>query len=256
MPVLRSLLAAAFLVLTLVSDVAAWDLASPTVLGSQPDGLVLREGVLSSGNQTVTVTAIVFTDKTHALRVIDSPSPGSTKLASLLPKLNIPAGVNGGYFHDDMRPVGLVVSGGERLHAFEKAKLLSGIVWVRNGRPEIVRSARYSPDLEISDALQAGPVLVENGSPVAGLNTTRNARRTVVATDGRGRWTLAYLTSVSLADAAALILTPGLFGDWTPRTALNLDGGGSSGLWAASSPVPVSRPEFSYVRNYLVVVPR
>lgn len=234
----------------------AWDLASGEVLATQPEGLVVREARLTSGNQTVNVTSLVFSEKSHALRVLDSPSPGSTKLASLLPSLNLAAGINGGYFHSDMRPVGLVVAGGERVHPFEKAKLLSGIVWVREGRPEIVRSSRYTPDARLSEALQAGPVLVENGESVPGLNTERRARRTVVATDGKGRWALSYMTSTTLAEAARILLTPGVFGEWTPRMALNLDGGGSSGLWAAATPAPVSRPEFSYVRNYLVVVPR
>jgi hypothetical protein len=88
------------------------------------------------------------------------------------------------------------------------------------------------------------------------LNADRSARRTIVATDGHGRWALVYLTSVTLADAARILTTPGALGDWVPATALNLDGGSSSGLWAATAPAPVSLPEFGHVRNYIGIAPR
>ena len=37
------------------------------------------------------------------------------------------------------------------------------------------------------------------------------------------------------------------------RTVLNLDGGGSTGLWANAQPQAVSVPELSKVRNYLAI---
>jgi hypothetical protein len=99
-------------------------------------------------------------------------------------------------------------------------------------------------------------MLVEGEHPTAGLNQERSARRTIVATDGRGRWALIYLTSVTLADAARILTTPSALGDWVPTSALNLDGGSSSGLWAATSPAQVSLSEFGHVRNYIGIVPR
>jgi hypothetical protein len=99
-------------------------------------------------------------------------------------------------------------------------------------------------------------MLVEGGHATVGLNHERTARRTIVATDGHGQWALIYTTSVTLADAANILTLPGVLGDWAPVTALNLDGGSSSGLWASGNPSPVSLPEFGHVRNYLGIVPR
>jgi hypothetical protein len=61
---------------------------------------------------------------------------------------------------------------------------------------------------------------------------------------------------VALSDAARILTTPGVLGDWVPATALNLDGGSSSGLWAAATPDVVSRPELGHVRNYIGIAPK
>lgn len=248
-PVLRAL--AICLLSAAVAVASPWQITQSRLAGSLGNGAVVREAQLSCEGGSARLTAVVFSEKAFALRVVDSPSPGATKLAQVLPAAGCVAGVNGGYFHEDYRPAGLMVADGKQVHAFEKARLLSGVLAVRGGHIDIVRSGAFAPGRDLRHAIQCGPMLVENGAPVAGLDAGRIARRTVVATDGRGRWALIYLTSVSLADSAVILASPGLLGDWTVRTALNLDGGSSSGLWAASSPAPVSLPEFGTVRNYL-----
>ena len=249
-------LAVGLLFASLSTSLAGWTLTSSDPADGAPRGLSVFEAHIADGDRQATLTGLVFNEKAHTLRVIDSPSPGQTRLAETLAGIAAIAGVNGSYFHEDMRPVGLMVANGEEIHPFEKAKLLAGVLSVRPAQIDIVRSSRFEPGKNLREALQCGPMLIEDGVPVAGLNSERNARRTVVATDGRGRWALIYLTSVTLADSANILLLPGLLGDWTPRTALNLDGGGSSGLWVNSTPVALSRPEFSNVRNYLAVFPK
>ncbi len=247
---------AGLLFLAGILPAAGWELEASRVLAEPSRGISVREAAVRQGDDIATITAIVFSEKTHRMRVIDSPAPGQTKLAAVLETEGIPAGVNGGFFHEDMRPVGLLVADGVEIHPFQKAKLLSGVLSVRSGRMEIVRSSAFRSGRDLQEAIQCGPMLVEAGSAVGGLSDSTRARRTVVLTDGRGRWGLVYATSLTLADTARILLVPGVFGDWTPRTALNLDGGGSSGLWAMASPTPVSRPEFSRVRNYIGVVPK
>ncbi len=73
------------------------------------------------------------------------------------------AGSNGGYFHKDFTPLGLAVSRGETIHRFERAKLLSGVLAVRHGRMELVRSGKFKSGSDVQEALQAGPWLVEKG---------------------------------------------------------------------------------------------
>jgi len=239
---------------SLLSASAAWEVTETTQLGTLPKGGAVLQAQMSDGPRTARVTAIVFPARSYSLRVVESPSPGTSKLAGTLSAAGCVAGVNGGYFHPDFRPVGLVIADGREVHSFEKAKLLSGILVVRGTGIEIVRASRFKNSAEVREAIQCGPMLVENGRPTAGLNAERPARRTVVATDGRGQWALIYITSVTLADAARILTTHGALREWT--TALNLDGGSSSGLWAATTPAAVSLPEFGHVRNYIGIVPR
>lgn len=201
------------------------------------------------------LTAILFHDKNHTLRVIDSPAPGNATLENTLRRENAIAGINGGYFHSDHSPVGLAIADGKTLAPFKQAKLLSGIIGVTpKGAITIIRSSAYnaSPP-SFTQALQCGPMLVQNATPVPGLESTRIARRTAIATAPAHRCALIRLTSVTLADAAKILSLPGIFGDWTPQTALNLDGGSSTALWAAET---VSLPEISRVRNFLALFPR
>ena len=245
------------LLASVVSSSADWKITgSPEVLKKLPGGAEVRRAELGDDGVSAQLTAVVFLSKAYSLRVLDSESPGHTKLGSALAGTGCVAGVNGSYFQEDYRPVGLMVADGREIGPFEKAKLLAGVLAVRGTRPEIVRSSKFAKSSDLRQAVQCGPMLVEGDQPTAGLNGTRSARRTVVATDGHGRWALIYLTSVTLADAARILALPGILGDWRPATALNLDGGSSSGLWAAASPEPISLPEFGHVRNYIGITPR
>lgn len=201
------------------------------------------------------LVAIVLDNNSHTLRVVDSPKPGEASLSNILESRQTIGGVNGGYFEPDFTPVGLVVTEGKTRQIFKKAKLLSGIVATSpKGVVSIFRSSRFDPKPgAYQEAIQCGPMLVENSVPVAGLNSEKIARRTAVATGPNQRCALIYLTSITLADAAEILALPKILGTWTPATALNLDGGSSSTLWARDI---ISLPEIKRVRNFLEVVPR
>ena len=244
------------LLTSVISAPAAWNVSDSAELGTLRGGGLVRRAELAANGTSAQLTAITFQSKTYSLRVVDSKSPGRTKLDASLQAAGCIAGVNGGYFHDNFRPVGLMIENGVEIQPFEKAKLLAGILALRGKQWEIVRSSAFKNSPDVRQAIQCGPMLVESGQPTVGLNATRTARRTIVATDGHGQWALIYLTSVTLADAAEILVTPGALGNWKPTTALNLDGGSSSGLWAATTPAEVSLPEFGHVRNYIGIVPR
>ncbi len=244
------------LLASIVTSSAEWKVTGAGELGKLPGGGSVRRAELSDNGVSALLTAIVFPSKSYSLSVLDSRFPGCTKLDSSLAKAGCVAGVNGSYFQADFRPVGLMVADGREIQPFAKAKLLAGVLAVRGKRLEIVRSSKFANSSDLRQAIQCGPMLVEGEQPTAGLNGERSARRTVVATDGHGRWALIYLTSVTLADAARVLTIPGVLGDWNPATALNLDGGSSSGLWAATSPEPISLSELGHVRNYIGIVPR
>jgi uncharacterized protein YigE (DUF2233 family) len=202
------------------------------------------------------LNGVSFSAAKATFRVVDNPPEARQAFPGILGAVGAFAGMNGGYFHPDYRPLGLAVSGGKEIHGFEKAKLLSGVLAVRGGKIELVRSGAFKPGKDVQDALQAGPWLVEKGAAVTGLNAERRARRSVVVTDGKGNWAIIVTGSLTLAETARVLTLPGLAGNWTVRDALNLDGGSSTALWAATQPKVLEIFSFGTVRNYLAIVPR
>jgi len=247
----------AFLALVVLTQaVAEWVPGKFTELGTLPGNAVAWESAVSLGDRTVRLTGVSFHEKDGLFRVIDEPSARKS-LASALRDNGAVAGVNGGYFHPDFTPLGLVISEEKSLHGFERAKLLSGILAVRGNRIELVRAGAFKPGSDVREALQAGPWLVENGAAIPGLNAVRVARRTLVAGDGKGNWALVTTSPATLAETADLLATPGLLGGWTARNALNLDGGSSTMLLALADSKPViDIPSYGPVRNYLAIIPR
>lgn len=225
-------------------------------LGTLPGGAVAWEyrTVLAGGS--VLVSGVSFTTGQYDFRVIDNPPESRLPLAAALAGAGAQAGVNGGYFHKDFTPLGLVVSEGRPIHAFEKAKLLSGLLTVRGKHPELVRAENFKPGAELREALQAGPWLVAGGVAVENLNPERLARRTVVANDGRNHWAILTISPITLEDAARILASEKVAGDWSIRNALNLDGGSSTSLVAQSEDrFLFNIPSFGPVRNYLAIVP-
>jgi uncharacterized protein YigE (DUF2233 family) len=250
-----SALLAALFVLPAIA-LGDWTVVSSKTSPGPAKGIEVVEAELSRAEPagTARLVAVLFDNRSHTLRVVESPKPGEAALADVMESRGALAGVNGGYFEPDFTPVGLVVAEGKTRQPFKKAKLLSGFIAVSpKGSVSILRSGRFDPKPgAYREALQCGPMLVENSSPVAGLNAEKIARRTVVATGSGRRVALVYLTAVTLADAAKILATPEIFGTWKPASALNLDGGSSSGLWVQDG---VSRPEIKRVRNFLELVP-
>jgi uncharacterized protein YigE (DUF2233 family) len=204
----------------------------------------------------VRVAGVSFFAGKATFRVVDNPPEARVAFPGIIAAVGGIAGINGGYFHPDYRPLGLAVSGGKEIHGFEKAKLLSGVLAVRGSRIELVRSGAFKPGKDVQEALQAGPWLLEHGKAIPGLNAERKARRSVVATDGKGNWAILATGPLTLAETSEVLAMAGLPGGWTARDALNLDGGSSTALWAATQPKVFEIFSFGTVRNYLAIVPR
>ena len=147
---------------------AEWSLDRWNELGSLEGGAVAWEGKASTDGRTIRADGVSFRSADCLFQVIDNPPDDRRSLPSALAARGGVAGSNGGYFHKDFTPLGLAVSQGKTIHPFERARLLSGVLAVRQGRIELVRSGRFKPGADVQEALQAGPWLVEQGAPVAG----------------------------------------------------------------------------------------
>ena len=213
------------------------------------------EFVRRTAGDGVELHIVTFHGKAHTFAVMDNPE-GAFDLGSAAAKRGALAAVNGGYFHPDRTPLGLLVRQGATIHRLERAKLLSGLVVVTKDRIALLRTAEFKASANVREALQAGPFLVDGGKAVAGLNDTRGAARTVVFTDGAGRFGLLICKSPTLAETARILAAPGLLPAGKITRALNLDGGSSTALWVKREPAPFYAREWKDVRNYLAVVPR
>ncbi len=226
-------------------------------LGTLPTGARAWEYDTTVGDRPVHVAGVSFSASSAVFRVIDNPIANRKPLGEALAAHGAFAGTNGNYFHPDFTPLGLVIASGKILHPQEKAKLLSGLLVVRGGKIQLVRSEHFKFGPDIQEALQTGPWLVENGSPVPGLNAARFARRTLISTTAKGGWALITMSPVTLADAAGLLLRKEFLEHWATANALNLDGGSSTSLYAGATGTPlIEIPSFGSVANYLAIVPR
>ena len=201
------------------------------------------------------VDLALFSPKTATLRVIDR-AEANDELAAVMQREHCIAGVNGGYFDPNYAPVGLLISDGRLVAPQQKARLLSGVVIVANGRIQVQRAAEFSPKTKPTAPRQCGPFLVDSGKPIAGLNDTRSARRTFVALAADGRALLGLSSYVTLAQLGSLLATPELTGTSKVQRAMNMDGGSSSGFWFAGERDVFAISEQKTVRDYLGVVPK
>lgn len=244
-----------------LASLGAWERTATKALPSAPGLTVERQEWSDPAAGSAEVYLVSFRPQQHRLRVLDQGAEGSASLAEALGRVNALAGINGGYFHPNRVPLGLVVADGAIVHAEEKARLLSGLICVSaNGAPRLARPKEPRPRTADRDVLQAGPFLVDGGLPVPGLEATRRARRSLVLVDANGRWSLVTTSRLTLAETASLLAARGQAGEPKVIRALNLDGGSSTALWARG-PAPGSAPavaisEFGTVRNFLAIVPR
>jgi uncharacterized protein YigE (DUF2233 family) len=216
------------------------------------------EGLL--GPRKETVHFVCFNSRRHTFRVIEQGLMSRESVGDVLQKNRCLAGVNGGYFAPDFEPVGLLMSDGHLLNRPQRSpRVLTGALIVTPNRISFRRASEPLPGKDASQAVQAGPFLVEDGKLVVGLNNLRTARRTAVVTDGESEWGLVSSSSVTLEELGAILADPALIpGGMKIRRALNLDGGSSTALWVQrpGAAAPFYLTEFGIVRDFVGIVPR
>ena len=212
------------------------------------------------GEQQQRIEAHFFHEADMSLCIVDE-GPGKPRYGSLEAAMKrecCVAGVNGGYFGADAErtPLGLVRHAGKAVTPLStKGFTVAGLLYDTGRGIRLERSSRLSaPVSAMREAIQGGPFLVEQGRVVPGLEKTKKAARTFVASDGAGRWCLAITSPLTLHELACWLSEPSCMGEFRVRVALNLDGGSSSAFWDKAAGVYM--PGFKAVRNYVGVRPR
>lgn len=138
--------------------------------------------------------------------------------------------INGSFFDEHGKPLGLVISRGithNRLH--QGGKTLTGIFQVTRAGISINSRDGYEAK-SVIEAIQAGPRLIANDYPISGIqNKLAISRRSGVCLDSKGRLLLfcvsSGLSGISLPDLQRVLMKINC------KDALNFDGGGSSQLY-------------------------
>lgn len=234
-----------------------WTVTSNTQHPNTAPGLECRHIVVQqpSTERKVTLETVVFDSRQHSIIVVDRPANGPNLQEAMLQHECV-AGSNGGYFTPEFQPLGLEVVDGNTVQPLGSGRLLTGILVSTKRAPLLLRREEYRPGKNTIHALQSGPFLVDKAKPVIGLNASRTAARTVVATDGKTSWALVSLTFPTLAETGEILSQPDIIPHLPISRALNLDGGGSAALWISASPQPIYLRELTGVRNYVGIQPK
>jgi uncharacterized protein YigE (DUF2233 family) len=246
----------AFLLLFLLacsSVHAAWKITQARDLNDPGRKVHASELLLTDGTRDAAAQIVYFSPHEIRFQVIPNLEAKIDGVRSAVDAAEGMAGINGGYFEADLAPLGLLISNGRVIHPLQKAKLLSGIFLVREGRPQIVRSRELVRTEGIQQAIQCGPFLVEGGQPVPGLNTERVAARSFVFFCGPTCWGFGTCRSVTLAAMGEMLAKTKLIRDNRVIRALNLDGGSSTALYAKCGNDEIFSEGRSIVSNYLII---
>ena len=136
---------------------------------------------------------------------------------------------NGGYFDQHNRATGLVISDGQSYGTTYPD--FGGLLAVDAQGNVILRSLSrqpYDPTEELQQATESSPMLVLDGKRTQFNANASSSRRTVVALDTAGRllFILSPGSTLTLDEMADVLSSSGL----QLETALNLDGGASTGM--------------------------
>jgi len=179
-------------------------------------------------------------------------SPGEPiALSKWMNEMNATAVINGGYFMENFYATGLTIYNGD-VSGWNYE--FGGMLLTQDGEA-VVRSNTTTPYQEgepIEDALQAFPMLLENGQPVP-QKTEDYHRRSAVGIDNNGHivFILAPLPTYSYQQLSEELASE----EYNLHTVLNLDGGSSSGI-LFNNYEQLGEPSFSLLPQVLVIRPK
>ena len=255
---MRKLSAAIPLLVVFSTAQAQWTQISSQFEPSPLRGLEHRYVVAedSATGDRASLELAIFSTKACRLRVIDQANEPRVDLEEAMSRGNFLAAVNGGYFDPDYKPIGLLVVDGAVIAPLQKARLLSGVFSASAKKVQISRVSEFSMAQKPDAAVECGPMVVDLGKAVRGLESTRAARRTFAAVGAADKAALGFCSDVTLADLSNILATV-LAPDFKIQRALNLDGGSSSAFWfkrAKGSAFSIA--EQKPVRDFVAIVPR
>ena len=232
---------------------ADWKIVERTDSPVSGGKVIASELRLTNGVVEAEINLIHFTAGDVRLEVVANTDGQIQGLRELIETRGGLAGINGGYFDANLDPIGLLISNDRVVHKFQKAKILSGIFYVKNGRPFLARVRDFPGTEGTQEAIQCGPFLVDGGRAVSGLDDRRTAARTFVFSCGTSTWGFGICRSVTLEEMGEILAEVTLIPDRHISRALNFDGGSSSTFYARADDRTIFSEQRPVVSNYLVL---
>ncbi|TMC20934.1 MAG: phosphodiester glycosidase family protein [Chloroflexi bacterium] len=196
----------------------------------QSSGIELRYEQWNSPENISDIITIVRLDPKHIHLSVDYHPDQPLTMNSWMKQTGAQVLINGGYFDKNYRPSGLLISDGEAHGASYQG--FGGMLAVdASGRISLrsLGEQPYDPSEQLQQVTQSAPLLMLNGQRTQFTANSVNDRRSVVAIDKHGN--LLFIVSPGRAftlDELADILVSS---DLELKTALNLDGGASTGFY-------------------------
>lgn len=164
-------------------------------------------------------------------------------------------GINGGFFSPTLQPLGLRVSEGQAINPIKKISWW-GVFLVRNHQASIIPQSAYNSNMKSEFAIQAGPRLIANGvltklhageAQRSALGITRDGKVIIAVTDNY---------PLSTESLAKIMSRSEKNGGLACVSALNLDGGTSSQLYAQINHFSLHIRSIRPVADLIFVTPR
>lgn len=176
---------------------------------------------------------------------------------------NFLLGINGGYYMQNYQPVGLFIAEGKTYQNLKKSRLITSCVGINNDNKLYLAKDRQDC-LQGYYAMQIGPWLIDQGEINPNIKKYEDKpgylesffnknRRTVLAkTNGDKKLLVIVTPSATLLEIAKLLKNyPQAFGVNKVMTAINLDGGSSTGMYIGFKDDPFYYPELKPVKTFV-----
>ncbi len=171
--------------------------------------------------------------------------------------------VNGGFYTKNFHPAGLFILDGHMINKLAKDPLLTSCVQVnKKGKIELDNTLKNCS--HASQAMQTGPFIIERGhissndqliqKKVPYLKAYFEPHHRTILALSRDKKLLVIITSpATLSEISNILMNyPTMFGLNDIETALNLDGGASTGMYIAFKQYPFYSPEKKSVKTFLL----
>jgi uncharacterized protein YigE (DUF2233 family) len=203
------------------------------------------------------IHALRIDPKVYKFGVVTAKAMGrkNASVTSMAKKYGALVAINGGFFTPEYDSLGLLINNGKTINPVKNTSWWS-IFYVENSLPKIAHTKSFKKKSNISMAVQSGPRLVVNGS-VPKLKPSIAERSAICITPRKDVIIVATENLlIQPSELADYLRKSGAKGGLGCKTALNLDGGSSTQLYAKIGSFRLDVPGTNKVANAVVVYPK